>query len=183
MTLELTFKPVETSNWRDLETLFESRGGPKHCWCMVWRRSSEEAKNQDGKFRKSLLKDRVDCNIPIGILAYADGKPIAWCSIAPRDTHRPTMAKVLSGDSQQNVWSLVCFYVQSKFRNQGVMRQMIGAAADYARAQKATILEAYPVERDSPSYRFGGFVEVFDEEGFERIGEAGIRRKVYRLTL
>ena len=47
----------------------------------------------------------------------------------------------------------------------------------------ATVLEAYPVERDAPSYRFGGFTDVFDEAGFTRVDEAGLRRKVYRLAL
>jgi hypothetical protein len=36
MTL-LRFTPVDKSNWADLEKLFESKGGPHNCWCMVWR--------------------------------------------------------------------------------------------------------------------------------------------------
>lgn len=182
-TPRLTFEPVTTDNWRDMEVLFETRGGPKHCWCMVWRRSSEEAKNQEASFRKSLMKDRVDQGVPVGLLAYLEATPIAWCSVGPRGTHRPTMARVLRSDAAETVWSLACFYVQRKFRNRGVMHQLIGAAGRYARQQGATILEAYPVEADAPSYRFGGFVEVFDSEGFMRIGEAGLRRKVYRLAL
>jgi hypothetical protein len=33
----LTFRVVDCETWCDLETLFESRGGPVYCWCMVWR--------------------------------------------------------------------------------------------------------------------------------------------------
>jgi len=182
-TLKLDFQPVTQANWQDMELLFETKGGPKHCWCMVWRRSSEEATNQDGAFRKSLMKDRVVGGVPVGILAYTDAHPIAWCSVGPRDTHRPGMARVSKSDATENVWSLACFYVQRKFRNLGVMRQLMAAAGRYARDQGATILEAYPVEKDSPSYRFGGFVEVFDAAGFSRTGDAGVRRKVYRLNL
>lgn len=181
--LKLDFQPVTQANWQDLELLFETNSGPKHCWCMVWRRSSEEATNQDGAFRKSLMKDRVDGGVPVGILAYTDAVPIAWCSVGPRNTHRPGMARVLKGDATEKVWSLACFYVQRKFRNRGVMRQLMAAAGRYARDGGATILEAYPVEKDAPSYRFGGFVDVFQGEGFEYVGDAGIRRKVYRLTL
>lgn len=179
----LTFQAVTDATWGDFERLFEGPGGPKHCWCMVWRRSSEEARNQQGSFRKSLIRARVDKGEPLGILAYHEEKPVAWCSIAPRGAHRPTMARVWKTDADENVWSLVCFHVQRRYRRQGVMRQLLGAASDYARREKATVLEAYPVERDSPSYRFVGFVETFRDAGFHKVGEAGVRRKVYRLTL
>jgi GNAT superfamily N-acetyltransferase len=182
-TLSLVFQPVTPSNWSDMQRLFETKGGPKHCWCMVWRRSSEEARNQEGGFRKLLMQARVEAGQPVGILAYADDVPVAWCSIGPRGSHRPTMAPVLKTDAHENVWSLACFYVQQKFRHQGVMRQLIGAAGRQARQHGATILEAYPVEKDAPSYRFGGFVEVFEAAGFSRIGEAGVRRTVFRLRL
>src|SRR5262249_24285373 len=34
---KLEFHEVDAERWRDLERLFESRGGPESCWCMVWR--------------------------------------------------------------------------------------------------------------------------------------------------
>lgn len=33
----LEFLPVTPERWPDLARLFEGRGGPKYCWCMVWR--------------------------------------------------------------------------------------------------------------------------------------------------
>ena len=42
------------------------------------------------------------------------------------------------------------------------------------------VVEAYPVDPDSPSYRFMGFVGTFDAMGFERAGRAGTRRYVVR---
>lgn len=38
---ELLYIPVDKSNWNDLETFFESKGGPHNCWCMVWRNMNE----------------------------------------------------------------------------------------------------------------------------------------------
>ena len=46
----------------------------------------------------------------------------------------------------------------------------------------ATVLEAYPVDPDSPSYRFMGFVPSFAEAGFVETGRAGERRHVMQLT-
>ena len=50
-----------------------------------------------------------------------------------------------------------------------------------ARAKGATVVEAYPVAPDSPSYRFMGFVPVFEAAGFREVGRAGIRGHVMRL--
>jgi hypothetical protein len=63
------------------------------------------------------------------------------------------------------------------------MRRLIAAATDYARENGATVVEAYPVDPDAPSYRFMGFVPVFAEAGFAEIGRAGRRRHVMRLAL
>ena len=45
-----------------------------------------EVENKDHKpdkiEKKVTVKKRVDDGIPIGILAYSDNEPFAWCSIA-----------------------------------------------------------------------------------------------------
>ena len=44
-------------------------------------------------------------------------------------------------------------------------------------------MEAYPVDEDSPSYRFMGFVPMFEEAGFREIGREGMRRHVMQRKL
>ena len=47
---DLTFKAVDQHNWKDLEKLFESRGGPHNCWCMVWRKKEgKDISKKEGK--------------------------------------------------------------------------------------------------------------------------------------
>jgi len=31
------FKPLTPATFPDLEALFTAPGGPRHCWCRVWR--------------------------------------------------------------------------------------------------------------------------------------------------
>ncbi len=102
----LQYIPVDKSNWKDMEKLFESKGGPHNCWCMVWR-NMEDGKNRSNKTdKKNSLKSFVENKIPVGFLCYDSSEPIAGCSIAPRDSY-----KELQGDpSLNNVWSLVCFF-------------------------------------------------------------------------
>jgi hypothetical protein len=54
---------------------------------------------------------------------------------------------------------------------------------EHARRRGATVVEAYPVDPDSPSYRFMGFVSTFEAAGFREVGRAGARRHVMRLRL
>jgi GNAT superfamily N-acetyltransferase len=167
-------KPVDNTNWPDLEKLFESKGAPHHCWCMVWRASAEEKKQTDKQQRKGLLKLRVDAQIPVGLLAYFNDEPIAWCSVAPRDTFRD-----LGGEQTlQRVWSLVCFYIRREYRGEGLTTKLINEAKEYARKNGAEFLEAYPVDSDSPSYRFMGFRSAFEKNGFKFVKKAGKRRRV-----
>lgn len=81
------------------------------------------------------------------------------------------------------VWSIVCFYVPRAMRKQGVGRRLLEAAIAHARSRGAKVVEAYPVDEDSPSYRHMGFVTTFKSEGFVEIGRAGTRRHVMRLSL
>jgi GNAT superfamily N-acetyltransferase len=172
----LTVKPVDKNNWPDFESLFQSKGGPSYCWCMVWRMTKEELKQNNPVCRKEFIKQRILSDIPVGILGYAGGgaEAIAWCSVAPGETHRR-----LGGDeSLRNVWSITCFYVKREYRRRGVMRALIEGAKKYAEANGAEYVEAYPVEKDSPSYRYMGFVETFEEAGFGYVKMAGTRRHV-----
>ena len=179
--LKLTFREVTPDTWPDMERLFEAPGGPKYCWCMVWRATPEEARSRDGPSRKRAMHKRVRTGVPVGILAYDDGRPVAWCSIAPRSTYRP-----LGGPDQapgENIWSLVCFFVLRPLRSRGLVGRLIAEAEAYARRGGATILEAYPVEPASPSYRFMGLVDTFQKAGYREVGRAGTRRRVMRKSL
>ena len=177
----LIFRAVTKDSWRDFETLLESRGGPKSCWCMIWRVTAEESKHTDGKSRKAFMHQRVSQGTPVGILGYLYGQPVAWCSIAPKKGYRNLTDK--HPTETENVWSLVCYYVKREHRSKGFFKQMTKAAISYAQENGAVAIEAYPVEPNSPSYRFMGFVQTFEEIGFKEIGRAGSRRHIMTLNV
>jgi hypothetical protein len=57
------------------------------------------------------------------------------------------------------------------------------AAVGYARANGAKVVEAYPVDYDSPSYGYMGRIGAFERMGFEEVGMVGTRRHMMRLRL
>jgi GNAT superfamily N-acetyltransferase len=122
----------------------------------------------------------VQRGVPIGLLGYLDGAPVAWCSIAPRHTYRDMGGPQDAMDGREQVWSLACLFVRRDLRGRGLTEQIIAAAVSYAQRNGATVVEATPVAPDSPSYRFMGFVPMFAAAGFQTVGTAGARRHVMR---
>jgi len=83
---KLTFKPVTKVTWKDLETLFEGKGGLSYCWCMLFREMDGARSSATNADRKRALKSCIDKPTPIGLVGYLKGEPVAWCSVAPRDS-------------------------------------------------------------------------------------------------
>ncbi len=172
--LDLKIISVKNENWHDFEAFFEQKGILRNCWCMAWRMTKEEAKNNTSECRKQYIKARIAADVPIGLLAYDQERVIAWCSIAPKDSHTG-----LGGEeSLENIWSLTCFFILPEYRKHGIAHTLIDAAKQYAKENGGQYLEAYPVAEDSPSYRYMGFVSTFEKEGFLHTGKAGSRRNV-----
>ena len=83
----------------------------------------------------------------------------------------------------KNVWSIVCFFIKKEFRDKGLIDWLIENAKKYARKNGAKYLEAYPVDIDSPSYRFMGFIKTFKKAGFNFVKKTGTRRNVMTFRL
>lgn len=141
---------------------------------MVWRNMANGKDRSKKDDKKNSLKTYVDQGLPIGILCYDNTEPTAWCAVAPRDSYRN-----LGGTKTRDpVWSLVCFFVKKDHRKQGVIRKLIATAEQYAKKNGAAYLEAYPVDKASPSYRFMGFKSTFEASGYHFKQKAGTRRNV-----
>ena len=180
MVTKLTFRPVTKANHKDFETLFGMPSAPKYCWCMAYRATPEEVKEPKSSDRHRHMLGRIKDGVPVGLVGYVAGEPVAWVSIAPRDTYHRLG---VPAEDDRKVWSLVCMYARREIRGQGVAHQLIKAAIAQAKKHKADVVEAYPVAPDSPSYRFMGFVPAFERAGFRQVGMAGTRRHIMRLTL
>lgn len=116
----------------------------------------------------------------MGLLGYLGHEPVAWCSIAPR----PTFRGLTGADSPDDIiWSITCFFVLRRLRRAGIAKQLLGAALRHARAHGAKVVEAYPVEADSPSYRHMRFVSMFEKAGFRKVGREGTRRHILQRRL
>lgn len=74
--------------------------------------------------------------------------------------------------------SVTCFFVRREHRSEGLSKKMLKAAVAHAKKRGARIVEGYPVDEESPSYRHMGFIPLFKDAGFREVARAGTRRHV-----
>ena len=164
-------RPVTAENWDDMARLFSARGAPHFCWCSLYRSARAREMNADAK-RQSLC-NLVSRGTPVGVLAYEDGVPVGWCSVAPRETYvklarSRTMPRQTPAATP--TWTVVCFFVPRSHRRRGVPVALLRGGVSYAIAQGAAVIEGYPHDTAGISSTHRGHSSVFKAAGFRRDG-------------
>ena len=186
--LELVFHPVTPDRWDDLEQLFGPRGAIGGCWCMWWRIKRKEFEQQQGEGNHDAMCSIVDSGKVPGILAYSDGAPVAWCSVAPREDF-PVLDRspILKRVDDRPVWSIVCFFIAKDYRHQHLSSRMLKAAVDYAAQHGARIVEGYPItpkkDQAPDIYIFTGLESTFVKAGFVEVARRSEFRPIMRYSL
>lgn len=179
------FHPLTPARWQDLENLFGERGACGGCWCMSWRLKRSEFTRQKGSKNKVALKKIVESGEVPGILAYLEGKPIAWCSVGPRERF-PALerSRVLKRIDDRPVWSMVCLFIAKEFRHKGISVEMLKAVVDFAKKNGAKIVEGYPVEPKKgkwpDAFAWTGVASAFKKAGFKEVHRGSPSRPIMR---
>jgi len=185
---DLEFYPLTPERWTDLEKLFGEKGACGGCWCMWWRLKRSQFEHQKGEGNKKALKKIVDSSQIPGILAYTNSQPIAWCSVAPRETY-PVLerSRTLKRVDDEPVWSIVCFFVAKSFRRKGVTTKLLRAAVEYVKKQDGKIIEGYPVEPKKAqipdAFAYTGLVSTFRRVGFVEVLRRSETRPIMRYII
>lgn len=176
--------PVTEDRAADLARFSEQHGKFRYCSCMRWRMTSTEYKSSNKDSRGAALADLVCGGTPVGVLAYLDGEPVGWCSVAPRDAYGALQRfRALPRLDDQPVWSVVCFFVDRRVRREGLTLTLLQAAVEYARSQGCEVVEGYPVEPGPRLYTYMGSPSTFRDAGFTDVTPSGQSRRIMRLTL
>src|SRR5713226_3646075 len=123
--------------------------------CMRWRMRSTDFGRSTKEDRVAALERLVLDGKPIGVLAYLDGEPVGWCSVAPRESYDGLERYgALARIDDQPVWAVACFFVDRRFRRRGLTLALLKAAVGYAHSEGAKIVEGYPVIPGPRSYTY-----------------------------
>jgi GNAT superfamily N-acetyltransferase len=181
----MEFRPLTRDTWPDFVRLFGRSGACNGCWCMWWRQTRREFDEQHGEKNKRAMKRIVDSGEVPGVLAYEDGEPIGWCSVAPRESF-PSLdrSRVLKRIDDRPVWSIVCLFLARSHRGRGLTTELIRGAVDHARASGARIVEAYPTRprgrRLGPASSYMGVPAAFERAGFAECARPSDAKVVMR---
>lgn len=176
-TSRLTTRPVTKANVADFEALFSSKGCPGYCWCAPYRFKDAHTMDRDAK--RDAMLETVSAGTPIGILAYRGGTPIAWCSIAPRQTYaKLERSRTMPDAGEPDTWTILCLFIQRPERGTGVAAALVDGALRHAFTAGAAVVEAYPRDTAGITSTHYGHSALFAAAGFRR--EGATRRWVRR---
>ena len=137
---------------------------------MFWRLRRKDFHSLAGQERKAALRAWVRSGAEPGLLAYRNGKAVAWCALAPRSEYAALAAsrKLKPVGDPTRTWSITCYFVAKEHRRTGLMSALLAAAARHARSKGSRVLEGYPVVAASLAGCAGytGLVPAYKKAGF-----------------
>jgi GNAT superfamily N-acetyltransferase len=188
MPEDIAVRPMTPDDWPLVAQLFGPNGACGGCWCMWWRvpqggklwKESQGAKNRDA-FRRLVKAGKVHA-----VLAFAGDEPVGWCSFGPRETF-PRMRRIraLQHESPDGTWSVVCFYIPSRWRGRGVATALLRAATARALELGAKAVEGYPAApkgedgRMPAAFAWTGVPALFERAGYAEMERAGATRPLF----
>jgi GNAT superfamily N-acetyltransferase len=183
-------RPLTAARWADLVDLFDRPGASiaRGCYCMFYRRSGAHAPPPGlthSQANKHDLKALVDRGVVPGLIGYEDGRPVGWISLGPREDYaKLARSPVMKPVDDEPVWSIVCFFVDSKARHRGIAQALLKSAMAWAREQGVRLLEAYPQDKKSADDNMWfGAKPMFDRAGFVEVARRKPTRPVVRKAL
>jgi GNAT superfamily N-acetyltransferase len=183
---EVKIQPLTAERWDDVERLFGTRGACGGCWCMWFRlrRADYEAGKGDGNRERFRARVREAAVPAPGVLAYREGEAVGWCAVAPREEYRRLQTtRTMRGPDDLPVWAILCLFVARGARREGLSIQLIEGASEYAFANGAPAVEAYPVvpHKDMPPvFASQGTLSAYEAAGFEMVARPSETRAVVR---
>ena len=185
-------RELKKTDWPHITALFGSNGACGGCWCMSWRITphGKTWKEAQGEPNRKAFKKFVESGKALGILAFDGTKPVGWCAYGRR-TEFPHLesAKAYRRDDIEQVWSINCFFILAKYRNQGVATALTEAAIKAIVKRKGKIIETYPapLTKDGnklpATFVWTGPEEMFRRLGFKEVQRLSYSRPLYRLEL
>lgn len=186
-------EPLTPARWDDFAKLFGPSGACYGCWCLHFRVPPKVRENTPADEKKKMMRARVEAGPPPGLLAYSDGASVGWMQIGPRsDVPEWNNAGRVSAPlddapvSDPGVWAISCFFFKSSERGKGLSHAMVEVGIEFARENKAKVLEACPMDQAKTAKSVGLFVgskRVFQKAGFRPVALRKAGRPLMRFDL
>jgi GNAT superfamily N-acetyltransferase len=184
--------PLTPERWDDLVTVFgHGRGVCSQCWCMYWRLPRRAFEMSLGDKNCELFRKRVIEGPPPGLIAYVNKEPVGWVQVGPRadvpnwnGPRRLTAPTPEAPASDPGVWGISCCSTKAGWRQRGIGTALLAGAIEWARENRARLLDACPVEtktKRQPISLYHGVASTFRRAGFREVARRRSDRPLVRL--
>lgn len=168
--------PLTPARFDDFADVVNTNRRPTHCWCLSHRLPQPDIDELGGGSREDAMRALCSRRTRPGVVGYADGVPVGWCSISPRTAiPRLESSKLIPRLDDVDVWSIICVVIRGGHRRQGHTTRLLEGAVRYAASRGAPAVEAYPVDAEGGridlTMAFVGTRAMFEKAGFEVVGE------------
>jgi GNAT superfamily N-acetyltransferase len=181
---DVEFRPLSPETKEAYLTFFDGEALADNpvwasCYCFAYQfgGTQEEFEDRTGAQNRADKAALIERGEASGILAYAGGKVVGWCHVAPRD-RLPALERTpefaFDGDDRDRTAAIVCFVIAPAYRRQGLARRLLEGACDLMRDRGTRWLVAYPPlgVRSAPG-SYHGRLSMYEAAGFERVRDAG----------
>lgn len=135
---------LDPSRRPDFFRLHSEANGCEWCQCVAWWVPTWEGwGNCTAEANWALRQSLFDQGQDDGYLLYADGEPVGWCQVGPRDR----LAKLVAEHQlipEPGVWAATCFLIASHSRRRGWARLLLEEILRDLPERGVEILEAFP---------------------------------------
>ena len=119
VTPGLQVHPVTPGRLDDVADLFNSNGATRGCWCMFFLLKRQDYFSGRGGGNEDASRE-LTCrgDVPLGLVAYREGKPVGWVAAGPRSRYptatvpRSRILKDRDPAEDEDVWLVPCFFVR-----------------------------------------------------------------------
>jgi GNAT superfamily N-acetyltransferase len=177
ITAEYAVRALDASTWDAFAELVERNGGVMGgCWCQ----NNHRDPGLDSPAAKRAAKEervRTD-RAHAALVIDTDGQARGWAQYgSPQELPGLTHRRAYNLDPPPPAdWRIICVFVDKQHRRQGVARAAIAGALDLIARAGGGRVEAVSQARDgrrSLPYLFSATVDLFGDNGFERLRQVG----------
>ena len=186
-------------NFSDFEQL-TAHGKDGGCYCAFWHQrfsTMEEWKERERtapEKNRSCMRQRVDSNFHVGVLAYEGDQLLAWISVSPvAEVYWAWRRTAALGTEAKTTACITCITIAQAARGRGFQGKLLKSLLEHAKKQGWTAVEGYPFDEEAvqagkTDLHWPGLVKGFVEAGFEHAGphwlsQPGLPRSIYRKAI
>jgi ribosomal protein S18 acetylase RimI-like enzyme len=134
------------------------------CYCYSYHFTGPDEEWTKMNNRQAVSK-LISENKMRGYLAYDGDKPIGWCNANEKQNFQALKEK---SDSDESIYSIVCFLISPKYRGNGIARKLLERVCLDCENSEYKYIEVYPRKgKQSCEKHYHGPLSLYEYFGFK----------------